>query len=140
MNGDEILCEFGVPGPLRDRLVEVVLLGKKTATSSLLVEWEHEGVPLSDVGERSTVINSAGQPVAVIQLQAIDVIRLGDVGLDVALAEGEGFSTVDDWRQAHEQFWNEHSLPDLPHELISTVDDDTLIVVEHFSLVRTADR
>lgn len=58
MNGDEILCEFGVPGPLRDRLVEVVLLGKKTATSSLLVEWEHEGVPLSDVGERSTVINS----------------------------------------------------------------------------------
>ena len=119
----------------RDALVLAVLRGEKTATSSLLVEWEHDGDPLPLAGDRSTVIDSAGEPVAVVELTAVDVLRLGDVGPDVARAEGEGFAGVDDWRTAHERFWNEHSLPDLPDEVISSLDDDTPVVVEHFRLV-----
>ena len=139
MNGAENRCELGVPGPMRDRLVDAVLRGEKTATSSLLAEWTHEGEPLSEVGERSTVVDSGGQPVAVIELRGIDVLRLGDVGLGVARAEGEGFGTVDEWRRAHEQFWHEHVLPELPDELTSVIDDDTLVVVEHFSVMHAVD-
>lgn len=32
------ICEFGFPGPLRDRLVNTVLSGVKTATSLLLAD------------------------------------------------------------------------------------------------------
>jgi uncharacterized protein YhfF len=140
MEHPEVICEFALPGPIRDRLVDSVLRGEKTATSSLLAEWEHDGDPLSNVGERQTVVDSCGQPVAEIELTALDVVRLGDVGLDVALAEGEGFSGVDDWRSAHERFWEEFVLPDLPGGLISGLDDDTLVVVERFRLVSAFDR
>ncbi len=129
------VCELGMPGPMRDRLVQGVLSGEKTATSSLLIEWEHDGDQLPEVGDRSTVIDSSGAPVAILELTRIDVLRLGDVGPDIALAEGEGFTDVDTWRLAHERFWNEHSLPELPVGLIDSLDDDTLVVVEHFRMV-----
>jgi uncharacterized protein YhfF len=45
------VCEFASPGPLRDRLVGAVLRGEKTATSSLLVEWELERAPVPPKGE-----------------------------------------------------------------------------------------
>jgi uncharacterized protein YhfF len=35
---EQRICEFGFPGPLRDRLVDAVLSGVKTATSSLLAD------------------------------------------------------------------------------------------------------
>jgi uncharacterized protein YhfF len=46
------VLEFAFPGPIRDGLVALVLSGEKTATSSLLVEWEMENEPLPTVGER----------------------------------------------------------------------------------------
>ena len=44
------VLEFAFPGPIRDGLVARVLSGEKTATSSLLVEWEVEEEPLPIVG------------------------------------------------------------------------------------------
>ena len=41
----------------------------------------------------------------------------------LALDEGEGFRSVAEWREAHEEFWRR------------TVDDDTQVVVERFRLV-----
>ena len=134
----DTLCELGMPGPERDALVRAVLSGEKTATSSLLVEWEYEGEALPEAGDRATVVDSSGGPVAVIELTAVDVVRLADVGIEVARAEGEGFAGVDDWRTVHERFWNEHSLPALPDEVISSLDDDTAVVVEHFRLIAPA--
>jgi uncharacterized protein YhfF len=136
----EAICEFGIPGSMRDSLVRAVLRGDKTATSSLSVEWEHEGEAMPVIGDRATVIDSAGDRLAVIEWTAIELIRLGDVGSDVALAEGEGFAGVSDWRQAHERFWNEHSLPELPDEVLSSLTDDTVVVVEHFRVVSSARR
>jgi uncharacterized protein YhfF len=131
----ETRCELGVPGPMRDALVAAVVSGEKTATSSLLVDWEHEGAVLPNAGQRLTVVDSRGEPEAIIEVTGVEVLRLGEVGPEVALAEGEGFGGVAEWRAAHERFWNEHSLPELPEELITSLDDETLVVVEHFLLV-----
>ena len=38
--------EFAFPGPLRDKLVAAILDGSKTATTGLLIDYEHEGEPL----------------------------------------------------------------------------------------------
>jgi len=131
----ERICEFGVPGELRDRLVSAVLRGEKTATSSLMVEWQHESEPLPKPGERETVIDSAGRPIAVIEIRSTAVIRLGDADLELALAEGEGFHSVKEWRATHESFWNDHVKPELADTSTWPLDDDTQIVVQYFRVL-----
>jgi uncharacterized protein YhfF len=39
-------AQFGFPGEMRDRLVRAILDGAKTATASLLVEYEREPLPV----------------------------------------------------------------------------------------------
>jgi uncharacterized protein YhfF len=124
---------FGPPGPMRDRLVTAVRRGEKTASSSLLVEWEADREPLPAAGDRLTVIDSDESPVALIELLAVDVIRLGDADLSLARDEGEGFESVAEWREAHERFWSDEVIPELPDGL--TLSDDTEVVVERFRLV-----
>jgi uncharacterized protein YhfF len=124
---------FGPPGPMRDRLVTAVRRGEKTASSSLLVEWEADREPLPAAGDRLTVIDSDESPVALIELLAVDVIRLGDADLSLARDEGEGFESVAEWREAHERFWSDEVIPELPNGL--TLSDDTEVVVERFRLV-----
>lgn len=131
----ERICEFGVPGELRDRLVSAVLRGEKTATSSLMVEWQQESEPLPLPGERETVIDSAGRPIAVIEIRSTAVIRLGDADLALALAEGEGFRSVEEWRAAHESFWNDQLKPELADTSTWPLDDDTQIVVQYFRVL-----
>ena len=125
------ICRFGTPGPMRDRLVAAVLSGAKTATSSLLAEWEADGDSLPEVGKRMTVVDSDERPVAVIELVEVEVIRLGDADLRLAHLEGEGFESVSEWREAHDRFWAEEVIPKLGGRLT----DDTQIVVERFRLV-----
>lgn len=107
-------CEFGFPGSLRDRLVEAVLDGTKTATSSLRAQWDAEGEKLPSPGERETVIDSAGRSVATIEIVAVDVIALGGADDRLALAEGESYTTAAGWRAEHERFWLEEVLPAWP--------------------------
>jgi uncharacterized protein YhfF len=128
------LAEFGFPGPLRDRLVAAILRGEKTATSSLAVEWEADEEPLPRAGERETVVDSEGRPIAVIEVVATSVIRLGDADLALALDEGEGFRSVAEWRAEHERFWNDGVRPHLGGPAAWRLDDDTRVVVQRFRL------
>ncbi|MFD0786741.1 ASCH domain-containing protein [Micromonospora azadirachtae] len=132
-------AEFAFPGPLRDRLVAAILAGVKTSTTGLLLGYEREGEPLPHAGQRSVVLDSAEQPVAVIELTDVRVLRLADVDLQHALDEGEGDESVAQWRAGHEEFW--HS-PQVRAELGDpnfAVDDDTLVVAERFRLVGLVD-
>jgi uncharacterized protein YhfF len=125
---------FAFPGPERDRLVDAVLKGEKTASSSLLAEWLLDDQELPAVGDRREVLDSADSPVAVIETTAVDVIRLGDVDLALAHDEGEGFESVAEWRQAHEHFWAEEVIPRLPKSMAGPLNDDAKIVVVRFRL------
>ena len=131
--------EFAFPGPLRDQLVAAIVSGEKTSTSSLLIEYAADGEELPVVGSRGTVIDSAGEPVLVIETTAVEIARLADVPLAHAVDEGEGFTTVAEWRAGHEDFWTS---PEVVAELPEgfRLDDDTEVVMERFRVVGTADR
>ena len=80
--------------PSRDRLIAAVQSGvRRRRRSSLLVEWEQEGEALPPVGQQQLVVDSDGRGVATIEVLQVDVIRLGDADLRLAIDEGEQFET-----------------------------------------------
>src|SRR5215475_14520373 len=119
------VAEFAFPGPLRDQLVAAILAGAKTTTTGLVADYEHEGDPLPWAGLRQ----------AVIETTAVRVIRLADVDLAHALGEGEGFTSVAEWRAGHEQFWHSAEYRAALGDPGFTVDDETLVVAQAFRLL-----
>lgn len=134
MTADLPLVEFAFPGPLRDRIVAAVEAGAKTATSSLLREYELAGEPLPRDGQRGVMVDSEGRRRSVLETTGVESVALRDVPLAHALAEGEGYESVDDWRAGHVRFW---SSPEMRAELGEgfVVDDSTVVVLERFRVV-----
>ena len=132
-------AEFMFPGPERDRLVGLILAGTKTATAALMIEYEEDDEPLPQVGERSALVDSSERPVAILVTTAVDVIPLGKITDRHAIDEGEGDTTAAAWRHTHESFWN---APEYRNEFADpdfSLNDDSLVVFEHFKVVRLLD-
>ena len=132
-------AEFGFPGPLRDRLVAAIGRGEKTSPSGLHEEYLREGAPVEAVGSRELVLDSDGRGVAVIETTEVDVRRLGDVDLEFARDEGEGFRTLAEWRDAHVAFFTSPEMTGALGEPPVAIDDDTLVVCTRFRLVEGLD-
>ncbi|MCR6487278.1 ASCH domain-containing protein [Amycolatopsis sp. OK19-0408] len=128
-------AEFAFPGPLRDKLVAAILDGSKTTTSGLLAEYELEGEALPVVGVRELVLDSAGAGVAVIETTEVRVVPLSEVDLQHALDEGEGFTSVAEWRTEHEKFWHSAEMRAALKDPEFTVDDTTMVVATRFVIV-----
>ncbi|MGY4858449.1 2-phospho-L-lactate transferase [Cryobacterium sp. AP23] len=130
------VAEFAFPGPLRDRLVAAILDGSKTSTTSTLLEYGVENEPLPTVGSRQLLVDSGERPVAVIETTAVRVTRLGDVDLQHARDEGEGYDTVAAWRAGHEAYWHGATMRAHLADPGFTVSDDTQVVLERLHVVR----
>lgn len=130
--------EYGIPGPLRDRLVAAILSGCKRTTTALLADYETGGESLPEPGAREVVIDSAGAPVCVTEIVAVDVLPLAEVSLEHALAEGEGYGSVAEWRRGHEGFWTGSEYRDrFTSQGVQPprIEDDTLVVCTRFTVV-----
>jgi uncharacterized protein YhfF len=126
---------FGTQRAVADELAALIAAGVKTATASVAAAYEAEGEPLPRVGDRSVVVDGSGSPVAVIEVQSVEVRRYGDIDTAHAHAEGEGDRTLTAWRAAHEAF-----LDDVCAELGLPFDDDLLLICERFVVTWPPDR
>jgi uncharacterized protein YhfF len=133
-SADLPIAEFAFPGPLRDQLVAAIVAGDKTTTTGLVADYEHENEPLPRPGLRQLVVDSAGNPVTVIETTAVRVMRLAEVDLAHALGEGEGYRSVEEWRAGHEGFWHSADVRSALGDPEFTVSDDTLVVAQTFRL------
>jgi uncharacterized protein YhfF len=129
------VAEFGFPGPLRDTLVAAILSGEKTSTTGLFEEYRRDSSPLPSVGLREAVLDSQGERVAVIETTEVEVKRMGDVDLPFAIEEGEGFATLEEWRDAHVRFFTSSEMTAALGDPPLRIDDDTLVVCTRFRLV-----
>lgn len=129
------VVEYAMPGPLRDRLVVAIVADEKTTTSALYEEWRRDHEPLPPVGRRELVVDWAGLGVCTTETVGVTTCRLADIALAHAVGEGEGFLTVAEWREAHEDFWNSEEFQESVGEPKISIDDDTLAVCEEFKLI-----
>jgi uncharacterized protein YhfF len=118
--------ELGTPGEMRTRLNALVLAGTKRATALRVRDYADDGEELERVGEQLVLVDDAGARLATLEVKAVDVRRLGDVPWELAEAEGEGFTDIDDWRVRHREFWNRFGDP---------VTDDTEIACIWFRVL-----
>jgi uncharacterized protein YhfF len=118
--------ELGSPGEQRTRLNDYVLHGTKRATAGLAVEYEEEGEPVEEVGEVLVMLGNEGDEVGRIRVTHVVVRRFDEVPWEFADAEGEGFTSVEDWRRAHRGHWEREG---------RTVTPDTGVVCVSFDLL-----
>lgn len=145
---------FGDSPEQADRLLDLVLEGRKTATTSAYWEYEEQerrrvederadgaegdlltrtevDVALPEPGLLSIVLDGSDRPRALIRTTHVEVVRFGDV--DEAHARREGEGSLADWRAEHQAFF-ERTAP-----VGQAVDDDMLVVLERFVVVVPAD-
>lgn len=130
---DEIpIGEYAFPGSMRDALVSAILDGRKTATTSLFVEFDCDESEVEGVGAREAVVDSHGNIVCVTVNTKVEIIPLKAVTLEHAINEGEGFTTLEEWHEAHMKFWRSQEFIDY----IGQVDlsDDALLVYQTFEI------
>ena len=95
---------------LRRRLVDAVLAGEKTATAGLPELGEEPCAP----GTRFALLDYEDEPVAVVEVTESRVVPASEIDEQFARDEGEGFESVEDWRVAHERFFEQPITPDTP--------------------------
>lgn len=99
---------FGADPEQADRLLQLVLDGTKTATSSAREDYEPGGEPLPEPGTMGIVLDGAGWPRALIVITSVSVVAFDQVDEQHARAEGEGDRTLAHWRSDHEAFFRVH--------------------------------
>lgn len=81
--------------------------------------------------------DSLGRPLAIVETESVELLRLADVAWDDVDDEGESFTSVADWRTGHERFWT----ASIDEIRANTADptwhfsDDTIVICEHFRVV-----
>jgi uncharacterized protein YhfF len=130
--------ELAFPGPERDSGVAAILAGRKTALTGLLQILEHAAEPVPKSGQRFSVLDSAGQPAAVIELTEVRVVPISEVDDEYARAEGRGYADAAEWRRAHEDFFCSEAIAEFLGAA-PVIDDGTLVVTERFRLVTAGD-
>lgn len=92
---------FGDSAELADELLELVLIGKKTATAWAAAEGD-KGVV---VGKRWIVKDGQGRSGAILETVELTRRRFGEVDAAFAHDEGEGDRSLAWWREAHRRYF-----------------------------------
>jgi signal transduction histidine kinase/uncharacterized protein YhfF len=104
----EPFLEFGheQDGGLGDKLLQMVLDGRKTVTLALAREWDLEGGPPRP-GARIPVLDASGAKRAVVEVDRVTVVPFADVEHDALVASHVGeFQDAEEWRASQRAFYD----------------------------------
>lgn len=102
---DYLVDQLGDHQQLADDLLQLVLAGVKTGTSSLLAEyvWENEKPP--SIGVHTIFCDGRGEPAVIVRTVGLQICRFDEVTEEFASSEGEGDRSLAHWRAEHHKFW-----------------------------------
>jgi uncharacterized protein YhfF len=103
--------QLGTVGEMRDRLNALVKSGAKTATGGpWRAEYEADGEEIETVGERLVLVDSGGARIAIVEVARVESHRFVDVPWEFARDEGEGFTSIEDWRLGYRSYYQRTGL------------------------------
>lgn len=95
---------FELPEVISNQLLELVLSGRKKATSSSLLAYQVAQEPLPQVGDFSIVTDWDGVPRCVIETTSISIIPFNEMTYEFCKLEGED-DTLASWQYGHRNFF-----------------------------------
>lgn len=96
---------FGDSSDMASDLAALVMAGKKTATCSLLWEYEFDKEELPRIGELSVITDGEGAPLCIIETTEVVIKPYDQVDESFAFDEGEGDQSLAYWREVHWHFF-----------------------------------
>jgi uncharacterized protein YhfF len=87
-------------------LLELILQGRKRASTSLLWAIEADKDRLPNAGDVEVVVDHNHVPVLITRLTHVDVLAFDDVPSQHASAEGEEDGSLSSWRRIHWEFFS----------------------------------
>jgi uncharacterized protein YhfF len=87
-------------------LCDLVLQGKKTATASLVWEYEQKPEDAPVVDGYSVVTDFDGNPKCVVRTTELRVLPFDQVDAEFAIDEGEGDQSLHYWRRVHWDYFS----------------------------------
>ncbi|WP_186380888.1 MULTISPECIES: ASCH domain-containing protein [Paenibacillus] len=88
-----------------DELGGLVVSGMKTGTCSAHCAYELENEEIPKVGQYDIVLDGDNNPLAIIQMTQIEVVKMNEVTHEFARSEGEGDLSYAYWYQEHVEFF-----------------------------------
>jgi uncharacterized protein YhfF len=115
---------------LRQELLELVLEGKKRASTTLVSEMVTEGWPEPKEGDYNILLDGEGRPAAVIVTVSARRARFRDVDAEHAYWEGEMERTLESYRREHAKYYRRRG-----EALGFEFSEDMEVILERFEVV-----
>lgn len=110
-------------------LLDLVLKGKKRATSSSLDGFKFSEEKIPKAGDLSVITDWNGNPCCIIRSTNVLVIPFKDITFEIAKKEGED-DNLDSWRKNHIEFFKEEG-----KELGYQFNENMKVVFEEFEVI-----
>jgi uncharacterized protein YhfF len=110
-------------------LLELVLNGKKRATSSSFEAYNYSSEEFPKVGNLSVITDWNENPRCVVRTTSVRVLPFKDIDFSIAKLEGEDLN-IESWRKNHQKFFIEEG-----RELGYTFSENMKVVFEEFEVV-----
>jgi uncharacterized protein YhfF len=121
---------FGDNPELMDELLELVLEGKKRASTTLIKEMEIEGYPKPEVGAYNIILNGSGKLGAITKTTSVREVKFRDVDEEQAYWEGEDDRTLEAYRREHIKYYERRG-----QALGFEFNEDMMVILERFKVV-----
>ena len=121
---------FGGSDKESDHLANLVLEGKKTATASWFNSYAIDNEPIPAKGAYSVILSSSEEALCIVRNYSVDCVPFLEVTAWHAYLEGEGDRSLRQWRNYHEDFFNNEA--DIIGDRFSDMDK---VVLEKFEVV-----
>ena len=123
-------CRFGHTRENANKTAGLILTGTKTATASLVFEFELTGKLMPRVGSLTIVLDGQYEAVAVVETTEVKLVPFESIDADFARDYGEGDRTLGYW---HTMMWRYYA--EEAEKLGIPPSEDMPLVCEYFRLV-----
>lgn len=113
-----------------DECAELVLRGKKRATSPSVWKLEIQGLDIPNKGDLNIVTDWKGSAQCIIQTKDVELLKFREITSEHAALEGEGDGSLEYWGRTHWEYYKR-----VFDGAYYEVDEDMPIVFEQFEVV-----